>query len=110
MPLEIGPAAVEADGPPGHRAKRVADGRGQRDGHVGPAGGFDLVPEDRDVGPRERPRRDRSAVDHDELARRGQERVEEHEQEHGIEAVVPDGVGDGLGDRVHRRDSTPALS
>ena len=106
MSLQVRPAPVEPDRPAHDRAERVADRAGQGDRHVGPGGRVDLVAEDGDVGAGERPGRDRASVDHHELARGGQDRVDEHEEEHGVEAVVPDDAGDGLGDRVHRRDST----
>src|SRR5215211_155938 len=91
------PSAVAPDCPAADRADHVARRSRRRDRNVRRESRRDLPAEEHDAA-RERPRSERAAVDHHELARRRQYGVHEHQQEDGVEAVIPNRVGDGLGD------------
>src|SRR3954471_5641033 len=93
--LEEGPAAAEADPPAEDRPELVADHARQHDGDERrqprpvPAEDVDAV--------RQRARGEGAGVDHHELARRGEDRVDEHQDEDGENAVVGEPRGHGPG-------------
>src|SRR5438270_5888741 len=79
--LEQRPAAVGADPPAGDRADEVADRSGERHREECPERRRDPRPEERHVLRGECASRERAGVDHDELARRGKDRVDRHQAE-----------------------------
>src|SRR5205823_5577250 len=103
--LEQRPAAVGADPPADDRAGEIADRAGERHREERPEGRRDPRSEERHVLGRERAGRERAGVDHDELARRREDRVDRHQGEDGVQTVVADEGGDRPGDArdEHRR-------
>ena len=107
-----GPAAAAADLPADHGADQVAERAGERDREVRGEARRERVAEQRHRLPRDRARGDRAAVDHHDLARGREDRVDQHQEEDGVEAVVADRARDRVGDAAedgeqHRRgDST----
>ncbi len=92
--LEPWSSEVVAERPASDRPDQVPDGPGGRDGEVGRQTAVEVVAEERDRLARERARCDRTPVDHDDLARGGEDRVDQHQEKDGIEAVAPDRIGD----------------
>ena len=105
-------ASVVADAPAEHRPERVAGNARQRHDDEAPEVRVDLPAEEDDVLARERPCRERAGVEHDELARGRQQRVDQHQGKDGVEAVVADkrsqGVRDGRGHRGEQHRGTLA--
>ena len=86
--LEQRPAAVEPDPPADDRADEIAEraGEGERDVRAGAEA--DVPAEDRDaVCGGEDAGCDRARVEHHDLARRREDRVDRHQPEDGVDAV-----------------------
>ena len=82
------------------RPDQVADRARERHREVGREAALELVAEERHRLAGEGAGGDRARVDHDELAGRGEHRVDQHQEEDGVEAVVPDHVRDRVGEAV----------
>src|SRR3954453_20330618 len=90
--LEEGTTSPDADPPAEDRPELVPDHTRQHDRDVGRQPG-DVPPEDVELVC-ERTRGERPGVDHDELARRGEQRIHEHQEEDRQNAVVSEPRGD----------------
>ena len=105
VPLDERAPAVAADHPADDRADDVAQRAGQGHGHVRPARIGDVVAEEDDVLRGKCPGGERARVEHHQLARGREDRVERHQREDRVDPVVADERGDGARDRREHRAS-----
>src|SRR5690348_7807570 len=106
VPLDERPASLAPDRPAGDRADDVAESSRERHHQERREARLDLVAEEDDVLRGERTRGECARVDHYQLARGREDRVDRHQHEDGVHAVVADERRDGPGDR---REHAPSL-